>query len=153
MNKLFFTMLTAVLMQLTLQEFATAQQPLDYNRDIRPILAENCFYCHGQDPNKRQGELRLDDREAAIDAGAIVPDNSAGSSLVQRIHSEDADEQMPPPKSNRRLSAEQKATLEQWISEGAVYDKHWAFVTPTRPAPPAVNDDQWSRTPIDKFVL
>ena len=91
MNKLFFTMLTAVLMQLTLQEFATAQQPLDYNRDIRPILAENCFYCHGQDPNKRQGELRLDDREAAIDAGAIVPDNSAGSSLVQRIHSEDAD--------------------------------------------------------------
>src|SRR5688572_29741575 len=81
--------------------------PLEYNRDIRPILAENCFYCHGQDANKRQGELRLDVREAAALAQAFVPGDAASSELVRRIYSTDADEQMPPPASNRRLSPEQ----------------------------------------------
>src|SRR3954463_4467282 len=91
---------------------------LDYNRDIRPILAENCFYCHGQDANKRQADLRLDVRDAAIDAGAIVPNDPGSSELVARINANDPGELMPPPKSNRRLSAEQKQRLGRWIEQG-----------------------------------
>ena len=131
---------------------AEAQHPLDFNRDIRPILSENCFYCHGQDPAKRQGNLRLDDRDAAVAAGAIVLNDVASSSILQRIHSDNPDEMMPPPKSNRRLSDEQKAILKRWISEGAVYQKHWAFVTPKRPSEPLVQQSEWARNPIDRFV-
>ena len=126
---------------------------LDFNRDIRPILAENCFYCHGQDSNKRQGDLRLDLRESAIQPGAIVPGDAPKSKLVQRIHATDPETMMPPPKSNRRLSAEQKQLLERWISAGAVYQSHWAFVAPVRPPEPAVTRQDWVRTPIDRFVL
>ena len=126
---------------------------LDFNRDIRPILAENCFYCHGQDSNKRQGDLRLDLRESAIQPGAIVPCDAPKSKLVQRIHATDPETMMPPPKSNRRLSAEQKQLLERWISAGAVYQSHWAFVAPVRPPVPAVTRQDWVRTPIDRFVL
>ena len=133
-----------------------AQAPstdIDFNRDIRPILAENCFYCHGQDHNKRQGDLRLDLREAAVQSGAIVAKDGAVSSLVTRIKSDDPDTMMPPPKSNKKLSAEQKQLLERWIAEGAVYQSHWAFVTPTRPAEPPVRKTEWVQTPIDRFVL
>ncbi len=130
-----------------------AQQSLDFNRDIRPILSENCFYCHGQDSNKRQADLRLDLRDIAIDAGAIVPNDAAGSAIVQRINSNDPDELMPPAKSNRRLSAEQKALLERWISEGAKYQTHWAFEAPVRPVQPEVTAAGWVRNPIDSFVL
>ena len=84
------------------------QRPLDFNRDIRPILSENCFYCHGQDGQKRQADLRLDDRAAAIAAGAIVPGDAGASTMLERIHSTDPDVLMPPPTSNRRLSAEQQ---------------------------------------------
>ncbi len=126
---------------------------LDFNRDIRPILAENCFYCHGQDANKRQADLRLDSRDAAIESGAIIPKDPAGSELVARIRSEDRDQQMPPPKSNRRLSPEQKRLLERWIEEGANYAPHWAFVAPARPILPAVRKAEWARNPIDRFVL
>ena len=135
------------------QEGVSAPLPLDFNRDIRPILSENCFYCHGQDSNKRLADLRLDDRDAAITAGAIVPGDASTSALIQRVHSENPDEQMPPPKSNRHLSPEQKALLQRWISEGAVYQKHWAFVAPVRPADPEVTRTDWSRNPIDRFVL
>ncbi len=135
------------------QEVASAQSPLDFNRDIRPILSENCFYCHGQDSNKRLADLRLDDRDAAITAGAIVAGDALASTMIQRIHSENPDEQMPPAKSNRRLSPEQKALLQRWISEGAVYQKHWAFVAPVRPADPEVAKTDWSRNSIDRFVL
>ena len=128
-------------------------QAIDFNRDIRPILAENCFYCHGQDSNKRQAELRLDQRDGAIKSGAITPGDLAKSSLIARIHSEDPDQLMPPPKSNRRLSVEQKKLLERWITEGANYQAHWAFVTPARPAEPAVQRTDWIRNPIDRFVL
>ncbi len=132
---------------------AFADEPLNFNRDIRPILSENCFYCHGQDPNKRQGELRLDVRDEAIKSGAIAPKDVAKSSLMKRVLSEDPDEMMPPPKSNRRLSAEQKKLLERWINEGAEYQTHWAFVTPTKAAEPAVKKSDWARNPIDRFVL
>ena len=126
---------------------------VDFNRDIRPILSENCFYCHGQDSSKRKADLRLDQRAAALEAGAIVPKDPAASELVKRIQSSDPSTRMPPPKSNRRLSAEQKKVLEQWIREGAPYAKHWAFVAPQRPPLPTVKRADWVRTPIDAFVM
>ncbi len=132
---------------------AIAKDTLDFNRDIRPILAENCFYCHGQDPNKREAELRLDVRDAAIKSEAFVPGDAAKSTLIERINSTDADTQMPPPNSNRRLSSEQKKMLERWINDGAEYQTHWAFVTPQRPELPAVDDKSWIRNSIDQFVL
>jgi hypothetical protein len=137
-----------------LESGAHAESPaLDFNRDIRPILAENCFYCHGQDANKRQAELRLDVQDVAIEAGAIVPKDPRSSELVSRINAKNPKELMPPPKSNRRLTPEQKKRLERWIEEGANYATHWAFVAPERPAMPAVKGTQWVRNPIDRFVL
>ena len=130
-----------------------AVAPLDFNRDIRPILSETCFYCHGQDGNKREADLRLDDREAAIHAGAIVPGDPGASVLLERIHSTDADVVMPPPNSNRRLSDDQKKLLDRWIKEGAVYTPHWAFVPPVRPQPPEPKHAAWALTDIDRFVL
>ncbi|MDZ4853187.1 MAG: PSD1 and planctomycete cytochrome C domain-containing protein [Pirellulaceae bacterium] len=124
-----------------------------FNRDIRPILAENCFYCHGQDSQKRESDLRLDDREAAIESGAIVPNKADSSELIRRILSDDPDERMPPPNSNRQLSNQQKQRLKQWIEDGAAYAPHWAFVTPTQPKEPSVTLTTWPRAPIDAFVL
>ncbi len=130
-----------------------AQETIDFNRDIRPILAENCFYCHGQDANKREADLRLDLREAAMHADAIVPGDPRKSRLVERILSEDVNQVMPPPASNRRLTAEQKKLLATWIEQGAPYANHWAFVSPkARPLPQVVKRD-WIRNPIDAFVL
>jgi len=127
--------------------------PLDFNRDIRPILSENCFYCHGQDGQKREADLRLDDRAAAIEAGAIVPGDPGASTMLERIHSTDPDIVMPPPDSNRRLSEAQKKILDRWIKEGAEYRPHWAFTAPVRPAAPAVRQADWPRNDIDRFVL
>jgi len=124
-----------------------------FNRDIRPILSENCFYCHGQDPQKREADLRLDDRQAAIDAGAINIDDVESSELLRRINSSDPDEMMPPPQSNRRLSVAQKEALKNWIQDGAAYSPHWAFTTPVQPTPPKVQLESWVKTPIDHFVL
>ena len=145
-----FAVLTCVLYSETT---AVAEDRLDFNRDIRPILSENCFYCHGQDANKRQAELRLDVRDAAIKLGAITPSDVTKSSLVERIKSDDPERLMPPAKSNRRLSAEQKKTLERWITEGADYQTHWAFITPKRPAELTVKRADWVRNPIDRFVV
>ena len=131
---------------------SAANDPIDFNRDIRPILSENCFYCHGQDPAKRKAELRLDVREVAVEAKAIVPKDAAASELVRRINAEPS-KRMPPTKSNRHLSAEQKKLLERWIAEGANYEPHWAFVAPKRPELPSVRRTDWVRTPIDRFIL
>lgn len=131
----------------------SAADKLQFNRDIRPILADKCLYCHGQDANKRQGDLRLDDREAALQAKAFVPGKPKASTLIERIHSTDADTLMPPPASNRTLSADQKKLLERWIAEGGDYETHWAFVTPQRPTPPELENESWVRNPIDRFVL
>jgi hypothetical protein len=126
---------------------------VDFNRDIRPILAENCFYCHGQDPAKREAGLRLDDRDAAVEARAIVPGDPGASTMLERIHSTDPDVQMPPPDSNRRLSDAQKSLLDRWIKAGAAYQPHWAFNPPARPRPPAVQQEGWVRNDVDRFVL
>jgi hypothetical protein len=109
---------------------AARPQEVSYNRDIRPILAENCFYCHGQDPNHREGDLRLDRREEAVQKGAIVPGKSSESELVRRILSTDHDLQMPPPESNRSLTEPQKQLLARWIDLGAPEEIHWAFQPP-----------------------
>jgi hypothetical protein len=127
--------------------------PVDFNREVRPILSENCFYCHGQDPNKREGDLRLDVREAAIKEGAFVPGKSAESELVKRLFTDDRDDVMPPPKSNRHVSPEQKALLKRWIDEGANYSPHWSYVAPVRLPEPAVKNPALARNPIDRFVL
>ena len=126
---------------------------VSFNRDVRPILSENCFYCHGQDGNKRKQELRLDVREAALEKKAFVPGDAAGSELVKRIFSTDADELMPPPDSHRSLSAAQRETLKKWIAEGAQYETHWTYVAPVRPAVPEVQSPGWARNEVDRFVL
>jgi hypothetical protein len=132
---------------------AVAGEPLDFNRDIRPILAENCFACHGQDGNKREAGLRLDDRAAAIELRAIVPGDPGASSILERIHSSDEDVIMPPPDSNRRLTDEQKALLQRWVAEGGAYQPHWAFVPAERPPVPPVKKEAWCRSDLDRFVL
>ena len=126
---------------------------LEFNRDIRPILSENCFYCHGQDANKRQADLRLDVCAEAMDGGAIEPGDAEGSELISRILSDDPDTLMPPPDSNRQLSATEKDLLRRWISDGASFQDHWAFVTPIRPSPPPVESGEWIRGEIDRFIL
>ena len=132
---------------------ALAQETLDFNRDIRPLLSENCFFCHGQDGNQREADLRLDQARSALDSGAIVPGDSEASSLIERIDSDDPDFIMPPPEANRQLSPEQKKRLRQWIDEGGKYEKHWAFSAPQRPTPPSTKLTDWAKNPIDQFVL
>ncbi|MFM7740063.1 MAG: c-type cytochrome domain-containing protein, partial [Planctomycetota bacterium] len=108
----------------------TAAQTVTYNRDVRPILADNCFACHGPDSAARQADLRLDQRQAAIDAGAIEPGDADASALVDRIFSDDPDLIMPPPDSHKQLSAEQKQTLKKWVADGAKYEAHWSMIPP-----------------------
>ncbi len=132
-----------------------AADDIDFDRDIRPILSENCFQCHGPDAAARQADLRLDVRDAAIKAidgrHAILPGKAAESEIIRRLRSTDPDVVMPPPKSNRKVSDAEKAKLEAWINAGATYAEHWAFIPPKRPAVPVV--DGLVRTPIDAFIL
>ncbi len=133
-------------------------EPLDFNRDIRPILSENCFVCHGPDTAHQEAGLRLDLRVDAIkelNSGttAIVPGKPADSELMARITTSDPDLIMPPPESDKQLTPEQVERLRQWIAQGANYSEHWAFIAPVRPALPAVKNEAWVKTPIDKFVL
>ena len=137
---------------------ANAADSVDFNRDIRPILSNNCFKCHGPDEGLREAGLRLDKRDDAIrelESGstAIVPGKPEGSELVARIFSEDADVKMPPPSSNKQLTAEQKQKLHDWIRAGAEYREHWSFVKPTRPEPPKVEAAGYRiLNSIDNFV-
>jgi hypothetical protein len=126
---------------------------LEYNRDVRPILAENCFACHGPDSAARKADLRLDQRDMAMEGEAIVPGQPGKSTLVERIYSTTKSEVMPPHKTNKKLTEAQKAILKQWIAEGAEYQPHWSFIAPTRPTPPAVKNGAWAKTPIDHFIL
>jgi Protein of unknown function (DUF1553)/Protein of unknown function (DUF1549)/Planctomycete cytochrome C len=119
---------------------ANAADKIVFNRDIRPILTDNCFLCHGPDKGKRKAELRLDVREEALKLQAFVPGNPDESDLVARIMSNNPARQMPPPKSNKKLTAEQKALFQRWIAEGAAYQGHWAYEKPLRAAvPPGAN--------------
>src|SRR6478735_2465355 len=115
---------------LGLRSTHAADTAIQYNRDVRPILFENCFSCHGPDSASRQAELRLDKREAAVDKKAIVPGNADASEIIRRILSDDADEQMPPPVTKKKLTAEQKKLLAEWVKSGAEYQPHWSLIAP-----------------------
>ncbi|MGE3780568.1 MAG: DUF1549 domain-containing protein, partial [Pirellulaceae bacterium] len=136
---------------------AAAEPTLDYNRDIRPILSETCFPCHGFDERAREAELRLDLADAAYQerdgTTPIVPGNPQGSEVWRRIVSEDPDRQMPPPDSKRSLDADQRARIRRWIEEGARYAGHWSFTPPAKVPLPDVSRPDWVRNEIDRFVL
>ncbi len=131
---------------------ALAQGKLQYNRDIRPILAENCFACHGPDSASRKAGLRLDHRETAIEAGAITPNKPGDSDMIRRIHAANK-EHMPPLATKKVLTKSEMDKLQRWIAEGAEYQKHWSLIAPTRPPLPAVKNIGWVRNPIDRFIL
>lgn len=130
-----------------------AQDKLEYNRDIRPILADNCFACHGPDSAARKGSLRLDQRDAAIKKKAIVPGKTGESELVSRILTQDTTEIMPPADSHKKLTDVQKKMLQKWVEQGAEYQEHWSLIAPKRPAIPTVKNAAWVKNPIDAFVL
>ena len=126
---------------------------VSFNEDIRPILVENCFSCHGADSAGRQADLRLDLRDDAVESGAIVPGDPDSSVMLDRIFSDDPEEVMPPPTAKKLLTTEQKEKLKAWIAAGAEYQPHWSFIPPARPKPPPVEDEAWIRNPIDRFIL
>src|SRR5436190_9811850 len=134
-----------------------ATMPINFARDVRPILANNCFHCHGPDPADRKADLRLDIRDSVGDlhgAQAVIDSKKPPESeLLTRITSDDPDVHMPPPDSGKVLRAEQIETLRRWVLQGAKYEQHWAFVAPRRPDIPTVKNQAWVRNPIDAFVL
>ncbi len=158
------TVLGGLLTLLVVQDTRAAESarspvatPVDFNRDVRPILSDKCYACHGPDARTLRGDLRLDlaDRAtqpAASGARAIVPGHPEDSELVRRIHSGDPDEQMPPPDAHQQLTDAERGILRQWVLEGAEYQQHWAFLPPARVEPPAIDHASWSRHPIDRFV-
>jgi len=132
-------------------------EPLQFNRDIRPILADTCFACHGPDKAKRPTDMRLDTFEGATadlgDYAGIVPGKPDESEMFKRLITDNADERMPPADFNRQLTPAQIETLKRWIEQGAQYEKHWAFIPPQRPALSEVKLLDWSRQPIDRFIV
>ncbi len=142
-------MTRAVFFSLSLLSLTTslsaAPPKVKFNRDVRPILSDKCFFCHGPDPKKREADLRLDERDAAVEAKAFVPGKAEVSEMIQRILTTDADDHMPPAKSKLSdLSTDEIAILKQWINEGAEYEAHWAFIS----LKPEATKDQ----SIDKIV-
>jgi hypothetical protein len=134
------------------------QPPVDFNRDIRPLLSDICYTCHGPDEKTREGGLRLDLKESAFgeaDSGgvAIVPGDIDESMLIERIMSDDEYEKMPPPDSGKQLTPEQVELFKRWIEEAAPWREHWSFITAERPEPPTVKVGQCLRNPIDNFVV
>jgi mono/diheme cytochrome c family protein len=135
-----------------------ASAAVDFNRDIRPIISENCIACHGPDKEKRKANLRLDDQASAraeLKDGkwAIVPGKPDESELIRRVTTQDEDDVMPPRKTNKKLTAAQIEKLRAWIAAGAAYAKQWSLVKPERPALPKVKNKSWARNPIDLFIL
>jgi hypothetical protein len=139
-------------------EGVVAPRPVDFTRDIKPILTNNCYACHGPDTSKRRAGLRLDHRDEAVrtlksGTAAVVPGDSARSALFQRISADDDGQRMPPPKSGKKLTTEQIDLLKRWLDAGAKWEDHWAFVKPVRPELPPVRNAAWPRNPIDFFIL
>ncbi len=147
-------LLLVVTMTCGVAPLTRAADEIDFARDIRPILSENCIYCHGPDEQHREAGLRLDLKEHAFadhdGLVAFVPGDLDKSAAWHRITTNDASDLMPPPDSNKQLTSEQKDLLKRWIESGAEWTEHWAFVAPQKPAPPAATDDV---SPIDRFLL
>ncbi len=136
---------------------AEAAAKVNFNRDIRPLLSNTCFTCHGPDEGSREADLRLDTHAGALEdrggSRAVVPFKPEDSDLIARITSEDPDERMPPPDQNRQLSSDQKEMLRRWIKQGAPWARHWSFEPPVRPELPKVKQADWPANGIDHFVL
>ncbi len=127
--------LIAALLMLLLATSMRADERVTFNRDVRPILSDKCFFCHGPDSAKREADLRLDDRDVAIASGAIVPQKPAESEMLRRILSTDPDEHMPPAQAKLTpLTPQEIATLRHWIEQGAEYEGHWSFIPPSKAA-------------------
>lgn len=133
---------------------------VSFNYNIRPLLSDRCFKCHGPDERKREAGLRFDTQEGAFaalgeakDHHAIVPGHPEQSTLIQRIYSANPDSMMPTPDSHLSLSGFEKKLLKKWIEQGAKWEKHWAFVTPQKPVLPKVENEKWARNEIDLFIL
>jgi len=135
----------------------SATKPVDFDREIRPILSDTCFACHGPDEKQRMAKLRLDTKDGIFaDRGGyqvIVPGKAAESQLYQRVSAGDKAKRMPPPYAERTLNEKQVALIRRWIDEGAKWEMHWAYVPPRRPDLPAVKKTAWPRNPIDNFIL
>ncbi|NQV25465.1 MAG: DUF1553 domain-containing protein [Rhodopirellula sp.] len=148
--------LTFVIALSSITTTTQAADDVDFNRDVRPILSDLCFTCHGPDANTREAELRLDQESAVFakrDTPLIVPGKPLESELIRRLLSTDDDERMPPPESKKQPTAAQKATLQRWIAQGAKWATHWAYVPPARMTPPAVGHENAVRNEIDRFIL
>lgn len=131
---------------------------VDFNHDIRPILSDHCFACHGPDEKRRKAKLRFDTKDGAFaelrgGGRAIVPGKPGDSEMIRRTTATDADEIMPPSGRGKPLSPAQIGLLKRWIADGAKWSQHWAFSKPVRSPLPSVSDATWSRTPIDRFIL
>ena len=137
---------------------AQAETVIDFNRDIRPVISRNCLTCHGPDEHERKAGLRLDDRDSATKARdgqqTIVPGDAEASLLIRRIRSTDPEDLMPPPKSHKQLTTDEIGLLETWITQGAPYADHWAFIPPNKAniGESAVYH-HWAKNPIDPFIL
>jgi mono/diheme cytochrome c family protein len=142
--------LAAVVLLLASETAARAQQPVDFQRDVRPILAGHCFKCHGPAVQKRG--LRLDLPVSAAQKRVIVPGQPDASKLIRRILADD-EKRMPPPAAGERLKPAHIETLQRWVAQGGAYTPHWAFVRPRQAPLPPVRDASWPRNPIDRFVL
>src|SRR5687767_11852290 len=128
--------------------------PVEFNRDVRPILSDKCFACHGFDPKTRKGNLRLDTLEGATaehdGSRAVVPGDVSKSTLWARVNHADKDEVMPPPETNKALSPAEKETLRRWIEQGAKYQQHWSFEPVRKVEPPKTGAP--ARNPVDAFL-
>ena len=143
--------LGAAILALTALSGSVQAAPLDFSADIRPVLSDACYHCHGPDANARKGKLRLDDRAAALKSEVFE-----SGEMLERLTSKDPDVQMPPPESKRRLRARDRARLTDWLEGGASWpedDRHWAFIPPVRLKTPGVKLRKWPKNGIDAFVL
>ncbi len=129
----------------------------DFQKEVRPILSDNCFHCHGNDRTTRMAGMRLDTKEGAFqkrpNGVPVVAGDAAKSLIIQRITAKDPARRMPPAAAHKTLSAEQVKTLTAWIQAGAPWKEHWAFTAPVRPQPPAVGDAAWAKNAVDQFIL
>jgi hypothetical protein len=157
LSRVFLFLFPVVLCLAALRADGPAVKPsskIDFNRDIRPILSDNCFACHGPDAKKRKADLRLDTREAVSKhEGLLVPGKAAESELYNRLITPDKNKLMPPAKSGKKLTSAQIALLKRWIEEGGSFSEHWAFVPPKRPTLPRIKTSSWPRNAIDYFIL
>ncbi len=167
MNKIFYFPIFLLILscgvdkpQEVVQAEALIPEYIDFNYDVKPILSDKCFACHGPDTKKQKSGLRLDTEEGAYAAlkdgngkHAIVPKSLRNSDVYFRMISDDPELKMPPPESNLNLSFKEIAIISRWIEQGAEYKKHWSFIKPTKSDIPITNNPKWVRTPIDAFVL